>query len=130
MIQQETKECITAAILAESMRAERIHGLYHSSHEGYAVLMEEIEEAQEILEKIKEDASILWDVIRQDGNGMELAFSIYLRAIDCCGEMVQIGAVVGKYCRSMQKQKDPEEPEEFSENERMLMARFLGRSYT
>ena len=30
MIQQETKECITAAILAESMRAERIHGLYHS----------------------------------------------------------------------------------------------------
>lgn len=130
MIQQETKECITAAIFAESQRAERLHGKFHSSHEGYAVLLEEIEEAQEILEKIKEDASILWDVIRQNGNGMEDAFSIYLRAISCCGEMVQIGAVAAKYCRSMEKQKEPEEPEEFSETERSIMASFLGRSYT
>ena len=76
---------------------------YHSDHEGYAVMKEEIEEAQDELEIVKAWLDVVWDHIRDNK-------PVTINHIETCGriagrlaaEAVQIAAVARRWRGGLQ----------------------------
>ena len=53
MAMNELRKEVEAAAMAELNRANAKFPLFNSTHEGYAVILEEAEEAQEAMENVK-----------------------------------------------------------------------------
>lgn len=102
----ELRKEVETAALAELNRANAKFPLFASTHEGYAVTLEEVEEAQEAMDNVKSSMGVLWDRVR----GREIApfleketspTAIYNQAIDAACEMVQTAAMLLKYEMSL-----------------------------
>ena len=72
---------------------------FHSNHEAYAILLEELDESIESLESVKKNIADLWKMIRADWSNEEvisqfnkIAFEAKLTA----GEVIQVYAVALK----------------------------------
>lgn len=93
----ETENLVEQLINAEYKNAcEKWGNKYHSLHEGYAVLLEEVEEAQNEVDKIKHNLDILWEKIKNQDD-----IYGFIRFIDCetfnaIQELAQVGAVLQK----------------------------------
>lgn len=61
-------EKMEAAAEAEYEKILAKWGVFHSAHEGYGVLLEEVEEAQEEMESLREDMKALWGKIDRRRN--------------------------------------------------------------
>ena len=60
---------LTVAVESELQNIRKVYGKqYASLHEGYAVLLEEVEETESELERVKEELSELWSCIKQNDN--------------------------------------------------------------
>lgn len=71
---------------------------YHSDHEAYAVLLEEIEEAQEKLDSVKTWHGRVWTCIRDNMDVTEDRLKrIESEAMDLAAEAVQIAAVARRW---------------------------------
>lgn len=73
---------------------------YHSAHEGYAVLLEEVQEAEEQLEYAKRSLDQVWESVRSDAPSAVLhdrVRRVEHYANQLAAEAVQVGAV----CRRM-----------------------------
>ena len=96
---QIIKPLIQEAIEAELENARKEWGpKYNSTHEAYAVLKEEVEEAKDDLTIIQEDLGFLWTAVK--GNS-DKSFSASLKhiqqtALELAIEAVQIAAVAKK----------------------------------
>lgn len=114
MAMNELRKEVEAAAMAELNRANAKFPLFNSTHEGYAVILEEAEESQEAMENVKTSLAVLWDRVK----GIEVACfldedttptAIFHQAIDAACEMVQTAAMLLKYEMSMgQRQKRKE----------------------
>ena len=85
----------------ELERANRDNPPFHSRHEGYAVILEEVEETKEEIEDLTRLAHVLWCRIRTDGEMGELPDRIYQCAVKAAAEAVQVAAVARKFRRDM-----------------------------
>jgi len=106
MAMNELRKEVEAAAMAELNRANAKFPLFNSTHEGYAVILEEAEEAQEAMENVKTSLAVLWDRVK----GIEVACfldedttptAIFHQAIDAACEMVQTAAMLLKYEMSL-----------------------------
>ena len=90
----------------EKRDANRKFPLFHSLHEGYAILLEEIEEAREALNFAEGSLSMLWAHIRDNNAGRALEFAGRVRehALDLAMEAVQVAAMAQKFIDSMEKE--------------------------
>lgn len=88
----ELESRIKALAALELRDANAKHPQFASAHEGYAVLLEEIEEASEALEELRAMQKILWRHIRSDnammarnfaGRGGEAAVQLAAEAVQC-----------------------------------------------
>lgn len=88
-------EKIIAKALAE---ANEEHELFHSLHEGYAVLHEEVDEAEYEMRRIENLLVNLWVSVKQDDAecAVDIAARIKSRAIDAIAELAQVGAMAEK----------------------------------
>lgn len=107
MAMNELRKEVEAAAMAELNRANAKFPLFNSTHEGYAVILEEAEEAQEAMENVKTSLAVLWDRVK----GIEAACfldedttptAIFHQAIDAACEMVQTAAMFLKYEMSLE----------------------------
>lgn len=64
MAMNELRKEVEAAAMAELNRANAKFPLFNSTHEGYAVILEEAEEAQEAMENVKTSLAVLWDRVK------------------------------------------------------------------
>ena len=97
---QETEKLVNELIQAEYKNAcEKFGDKYHSLHEGYAILLEEVEEAEPNISSLKENVSILWKCIkRNDWEVITLKStenSLYY-INNAIKELAQVGAVFMK----------------------------------
>ena len=99
MFAKTTQKLIEDAIVSETTNACDIYGKeYHSNHEGYAVLLEEIEEAASNLKDITELNKELWEDVKADNDteikadARRISFYAYYLAM----EAVQVAAVCRK----------------------------------
>lgn len=89
----------------EKQDANRKFPLFHSLHEGYAVLLEEVEEAREALNFAEGNLSMLWAHIRDNnaGRAPEFAGRIREHALDLAVEAVQAAAMAQKVIDSAER---------------------------
>lgn len=90
---------VTDLIDREYGRAAEQHGAkHHSPHEAYAVIKEELEEAQEEIEIVDDKLGEFWEAAKRDFlYGCNLnAGIIYKRAMNGACEMIQVAAMAKK----------------------------------
>lgn len=90
---------IPALVDAELKEANRQNPPFHSMHEGYAVLKEEVEETEEALEVVKDYLASMWRNIRRDDTPCVKIAAEYLehRAIHMAAEAIQVAAMAKKF---------------------------------
>lgn len=100
MIDRNADEHLACATDCELVNIRKVHGKqYNSLHEGYAVLLEEVEEAESELERIKEEMADLWQNVKQNDNAAvtDALRRISTHAYFMLQETTQIVAVTNKF---------------------------------
>lgn len=103
MISDKARANIGAAVFNEKTAAVEAHGGFHSPHEAYAVLLEEVEEVKEMhdafdcLQRIHMRG--LWDDVRSDFADFSSTRLTEIRAaaLDLAYECVQVAAMCDKW---------------------------------
>lgn len=100
------REDVEILVHEELDNANKLFPLFRSPHEGYAVIKEEIEEAEEQLTYSKQLLESLWTSIKV--NNSRLPYSkmfckdLKQRAIDGATELIQVAAMAQKYLDSIE----------------------------
>ena len=106
MAMTELRKEVEATSRAELNRANAKFPLFNSQHEGYAVILEELEESKEALDVVTSSMAVMWDRVR----GKEIAsfleketspMAIYNQAVESACEMIQTAAMLLKYETSL-----------------------------
>ena len=79
--------------------ANRENPPFHSPHEGYAVILEEVEEAGTELASVKQDLKIIWGLICRNEAGRMMTWARYLEktAVHLAAEAIQVAAMAKKF---------------------------------
>lgn len=98
MIAEKASESINQAVVYELQKIVKNYGAtYASEHEGYAVLLEEVEEAKECLQIAEEKLKDLWKSVRRNVYTDDTLWKIKQAAINMAQEAVQVAAVCERY---------------------------------
>lgn len=73
-----------------------------SHHEGYAVIKEELEEAEECTDSCKQRLTHIWLNTKHNRSNSDLIKNLKKEAIDCAVEMIQVAAMAQKYLDSLE----------------------------
>jgi len=104
MIAEKATECIEQAVCHELRNIVKKYGpTYHSEHEGFAVLMEEYQEAAESDKDMQEHLEKLWKSIRENQISNFNLSMIYESAIGLAEEAVQVAAVCERFMETLRK---------------------------
>lgn len=94
-------------IITEELQRARIKfpQPLNSPHEGYAVLLEEVEELIDEIDFLKEHISDLWQAVKSNNNGVQLdeIRRSRERIDNIITEAVQVGAMIEKYQQDVLK---------------------------
>ena len=102
------REDIKTAVFNEFNRIDTEELAFHSDHEGWAVLLEEVEEAKEELVGIEDATEALKHHVFADDFAevkVEILRDIRDCAICCAAEAVQVAAVATKFIRFKEEQR-------------------------
>lgn len=91
----------------ELKRANKIHPMFHSDHEGWAVLQEEIEEVTDFMQSVHINSKNLWDAVKNDSEDIscEMAHHIRHLAEYAAAELIQVVAMCDKFVKSQEERK-------------------------
>ena len=97
------REDVVKLVLKELESANEKFPPFQSAHEGYAVLLEEVEESEEQLVYTKEKLNALWSNIKR--NNIDYSFvhvyNIQELAINMAVEAIQVAAMAQKFIDSL-----------------------------
>lgn len=90
--------------LEELVRANGMHPMFHSNHEGYGVLLEEIEEVEGALRLLKAYNIGLWDKVKGDHEiTLEYLDTMGTKAMHVACESIQVVAMIQKFKDSLEE---------------------------
>ena len=98
-----TQDIINRLIGNEVARVNDIKPLYASTHEGWALMKEEIEEANDELDIVNALHNKFWNQIKYDHNNNEIiqdVIDIKLRSIKAIEELIQVCCVCDRFEQS------------------------------
>ena len=100
MNSKEIEPLIHKAIASEYESANEKFPPFNSVHEGYAVLLEEVEEAKAEIERIEVYLNSLWLAVKRDYNKscFASAYNVKRAAVRAMQELVQVCAMCDKFC--------------------------------
>lgn len=92
------KDQLPALVDAELAAAIHEHGRFHSAHEGYAVMLEEVQEAEDEMVMIKVAMKSIWIAVRNDFSvvGNEYVREVEAHAVHLAAEAIQVAAMARK----------------------------------
>lgn len=105
---KELKAQVEKLTEEEAERSMIKFSLFNSTHEGYAVLLEEIEEQQEESRLIECYSKILWDEVKRNANKFDIAETLEVikeRATLSASEAIQVAAMAQKFINSFKEDK-------------------------
>ena len=80
--------------------------IFHSEHEAYSILKEEVEEAADELEEVQDQLNYMWDGIKRNNSTVyttEIAKRMKTYAINLSAESIQVAAMCQKFIDSFKK---------------------------
>lgn len=80
----------------ELKEANKKYPLFHSDHEAYAVIKEEIEECEEDIRKMEMVLSYFWSNTKRDKNSDNLIEGMKKIAMHAAAEAIQVAAMCDK----------------------------------
>lgn len=104
----ETDKLVNDLIQAEYDNAcDNWGGTYNSLHEGYALLLEEIEEVKKEIKHLKMDKKVFWNNIKENETADVKQMLIFLNedVENAMKELAQVGAVLLKIQNTINKEK-------------------------
>lgn len=103
----KVKDKLPALVEEELAAAMEEHGSFASAHEGYAVLLEEVEEAEAELLALRALVADLWQGVKRDNaEGIWGAAEwIAQYAVNLAAEAVQVSAMAWKIMGSLDTEK-------------------------
>lgn len=88
---------VKAAVQAEYARAAEVNGAtFHDTHQAYAVILEEVEEAEHEIQMGMERLSRYWQTIKANGESNRELPYIQQRAERAAAEWIQVAAMCHK----------------------------------
>lgn len=100
----KVKDKLPALVEEELAAAMTDHPFFSSAHEGYAVLLEEVEEAESDMRAVRNKLSSLWYGVKSD-NSRVVSFQASLvkgAAIHLAAEAIQVAAMAQKLMASIE----------------------------
>lgn len=91
------KDDIELLVNKELQAAYALHGPFSSPHEGWAVLLEEIEEMAEEVKEVRDAHGLIWQLVRKDRSAYGCAKLIKEAAVQAAAEAVQVAAMAEKF---------------------------------
>lgn len=93
------KDKLIALVGEELEAANAIYPPFRSMHEGYAVMLEEVEEADEALVLVRDYLTSLWRSIRRDDTARTKMVALFLKdkAVHAAAEAIQVAAMARKF---------------------------------
>lgn len=105
MFNQKSLEIVRELEVAEYTNAVDLYGAdYHSTHEAYAVLKEEVEEAEQELQNIKTMLEETWKAIKKNESITSSLVTLALSAEWLSLEAAQVHAVANKFISTQRKE--------------------------
>lgn len=100
-------ESIEPLVNAEYERSKEHEESFHSTHEGAALIKEEIEEAAEQSQLIDKYFENLWDCVRKDEDKKSVHYAELIENAAMWGaaELIQVAAMARKYKKSVEGKK-------------------------
>ena len=92
-VENQVRELVKAELDAANKQFPQ----FHSQHEGYAVIQEEVDELKEDTNRINGRTACLWDMVRFNNSCEELVSRIYDDAINAACEAIQVAAMCKKF---------------------------------
>ncbi|MBO6100626.1 MAG: hypothetical protein J6P07_04770 [Spirochaetaceae bacterium] len=104
MIDEKASEHIKKAVEHELQNIQRNWGgTYHSTHEAFAVLKEETEEAADALDLLNSRLEQIWNDVKLNWDSDTTIYGAQQAAIALAEESVQCAAVCMKFLESIKK---------------------------
>lgn len=97
------KKIIHSLIKEELAEANKMHPLFSSQHEAWAVIREEVEELHEEIIACKGLQEEMWHRIRNDWGTEDILKQLYAHAIYATQEAIQVAAMAQKALDSMNR---------------------------
>lgn len=91
------KDQVTNLVEIELAAANEKYPAFHSAHEGYAVILEEVEEAKEYMDTVMASMEFVWSGTRRDLCFVEEVEHIKNTAERLACEAIQVAAMAQKY---------------------------------
>ena len=100
---KELTNSVKLLVEDELTSANKKFGMFNSTHEGYAIIMEEVEELDYELGRIKYLLSNLWSTIKNNEKQGSLLERLRINATNAAAESIQIAAMAQKFIDSSNK---------------------------
>lgn len=91
----ETEE-IQRLVNEELKEANKKYPLFHSDHEAYAVIKEEVEECEDDMREMQMVLSYFWNRVKRDKNSDDIIQGIKKIAMHAAAEAIQVAAMCDK----------------------------------
>lgn len=87
---------IEKLVQIEFKEANIVHPLFHSTHEAYGVIKEEVEETEQELIAVKENLKQFWELVKVDCYGENQLKCMKSYAMNVAREAIQVAAMCQK----------------------------------
>ena len=92
-VENQVRQLVEVELAAANERFPQ----FHSTHEGYAVILEEMEETKDQLAAAERFLSYAWDRVKNDTKAREQVDYVKLFAINAACEAIQVAAMCKKF---------------------------------
>ena len=100
-----SNEEVQALFDKELKKANENNSQFHSSHEAYAVLLEEVEEAKEALGNLDYYTERIWSIVKKDDYLTVSLKGAKMFASSLVQEAIQVGAMCDKFLDFLGEEK-------------------------